>query len=318
MKSTIRIDELFQIKYGQKEYHKKSGLEHSKNGIPLISSKGLDYGVHGFYEIKPMYENIITVASTGSVCSSFYHPYKCCVDDNCLVLIPKINLSEKVMFYYSYLISLEKYKYLYGRQVTPKKLGCTLILDILEIEKLILTIPKIKQVEKDKLIEESIDINSINLKPFVIKELFNVFSGGDKPKSDDLVKINYVNSIENLTTNNGINGVISYNGRNIFSNFISVVSIGEGGTSFYQTSKSAIFTRVKALVPKKNTNLNRYTAMFLVGLLNKERYKYSYGRVVSLEKLKETIIQLPSDTNGNPDWLFMENYIKSLPYSSSI
>jgi len=32
-----------------------------------------------------------------------------------------------------------------------------------------------------------------------------------------------------------------------------------------------------------------------------------------LEKLN---IKLPADKNGNPDWKFMEDYIKSLPYSS--
>jgi len=29
-------------------------------------------------------------------------------------------------------------------------------------------------------------------------------------------------------------------------------------------------------------------------------------------------IKLPVDKKGNPDWKFMEDYIKSLPYSGSI
>jgi hypothetical protein len=31
--------------------------------------------------------------------------------------------------------------------------------------------------------------------------------------------------------------------------------------------------------------------------------------------MKETLIALPSSDNNVPDWQFMENYIKALPYS---
>ena len=34
--------------------------------------------------------------------------------------------------------------------------------------------------------------------------------------------------------------------------------------------------------------------------------------------MNETIIMLPVDYNDNPDWQFMENYIKSLPYSNNL
>lgn len=34
--------------------------------------------------------------------------------------------------------------------------------------------------------------------------------------------------------------------------------------------------------------------------------------------MKETIIKLPSDINGNPDFEYMEQYIKLLPYSDKI
>lgn len=33
---------------------------------------------------------------------------------------------------------------------------------------------------------------------------------------------------------------------------------------------------------------------------------------------EKTIIKLPSKENGMPDFMFMENYIKSLPYSDRI
>ncbi len=316
----IKLNSIFKVEYGQRIYHSKSGLLEKVNGIPLISTKGVDNGVHGFYDITPKYKDIISVASTGTVGSTFYHPYECCVDDNCLVLNPLISLTENEMFYYAYLIGKESYKYLYGRQVTPKRLGETLIPDLTFVQQ------KINSLNIPKFILNNPKNNSklttiANKSLFKIKELFEVHTGGDKPKENDLINVNYVNSVENLTSNNGINGIISYNGKNVFQNFISVVSIGEGGTAFYQEKKAAVFTRVKALVPLKQTILNRYTALYIITILNADKYRYSYGRVLSAPRLKDIEILLPcTKVNGvnKPDWQYMENYIKSLEYSSSI
>ena len=55
-----------------------------------------------------------------------------------------------------------------------------------------------------------------------------------------------------------------------------------------------------------------------MGILNLEDYRYSYGRARILNKLKKETIKLPVDSNGKPDWQFMENYIKSLPYGDRI
>ena len=54
--------------------------------------------------------------------------------------------------------------------------------------------------------------------------------------------------------------------------------------------------------------------MFLVTILNLEKYRYNYGRKASQARMKERSIKLPAK-NGQPDWQFMEKYIKSLPYS---
>jgi hypothetical protein len=37
-----------------------------------------------------------------------------------------------------------------------------------------------------------------------------------------------------------------------------------------------------------------------------------------LGKIKEETIKLPVCKNGDPDWDFMEKYIKALPYSNKI
>jgi hypothetical protein len=49
-----------------------------------------------------------------------------------------------------------------------------------------------------------------------------------------------------------------------------------------------------------------------------EKYRYSYGRKWGIERMNESLIKLPVDNKENPDFEFMENYIKSLPFSVSI
>lgn len=58
--------------------------------------------------------------------------------------------------------------------------------------------------------------------------------------------------------------------------------------------------------------------MFLLPLFKKERYRLSFGRILSEGRLNKYSIKLPVDKYGKPDWTFMEDYIKSLPYSSNL
>ncbi len=50
----------------------------------------------------------------------------------------------------------------------------------------------------------------------------------------------------------------------------------------------------------------------------KEKYRYNYGRKWGIARMKNSKIKLPVDNNGNPNWEFMENYIKSLSFSNKI
>ena len=60
--------------------------------------------------------------------------------------------------------------------------------------------------------------------------------------------------------------------------------------------------------------LNEYTGLFITTLLKKERFRYSYGRAFKIDIINETLLKLPVNSDGNPNWDFMENYIKSLRY----
>ena len=93
----------------------------------------------------------------------------------------------------------------------------------------------------------------------------------------------------------------------------NAISIGDTtATCFYQAED--FITGDHMVVIRADSWLNPYTAVYIVTILMNEQYKYSYGRAYLMDRIKDTIIKLPIDSEGNPDWKYMENYIKSLHF----
>ncbi len=113
----------FDIEYGQRIYHSKRFLNKLIGSTPLISSKGINNGIYGYFNIIPVFNNVITVPSTGSFGAAFFQNFPCCVDDNCLVLTPNKNLNEIEMLFFTLLIRQNKYRFVYGRQNNAIKIG---------------------------------------------------------------------------------------------------------------------------------------------------------------------------------------------------
>ena len=106
--------------------------------------------------------------------------------------------------------------------------------------------------------------------------------------------------------------------ENLVSNGNCIVFIGDGqGSVGYSTYQPIDFIGSTTLTCGYNKNLNKYNGLFVVTVLDLERYKYSFGRKYGKAQLLKAKIKLPSK-NGKPDFEFMENYIKTLPYAQLI
>jgi type I restriction-modification system DNA methylase subunit len=154
---------------------------------------------------------------------------------------------------------------------------------------------------------------------FTYEDLFEVNIG----KSIDLNKLeasgNGINYVGRTEENNGITAKVINDGSfEIYQDgCITVPMVGNELKSSYQTEPFCVSQNIAILKPKKFT-LNPFIAIFLNTIIRKDRFRFAYGRTLSLDRLKMLKIKLPVDKNGNPNWKFMEDYIKSLPYSASI
>lgn len=93
----------------------------------------------------------------------------------------------------------------------------------------------------------------------------------------------------------------------------NAITIGDTtATCFYQSEK---FIAGEHMVVIRAKWLNEKRALYILAILKNEQYKYSYGRAFLIERIKDTIIKLPSLKKGDkykPDWNHMEKYINSL------
>ncbi len=114
------------------------------------------------------------------------------------------------------------------------------------------------------------------------------------------------------------NGIDNYLGNGFTDeNCISFACYGSIGEVFYQDEKVWVSDNANVFYVR-NKALNSYVAMFLITILKLEQFRFSYGMTGKKERLQNFYIKLPIDKNDKPDWKFMERYIKSLPYSSSL
>lgn len=160
-----------------------------------------------------------------------------------------------------------------------------------------------------------------NWKEFSVSDLFDVVYG---------VNLELVNCVETTKrdpdaiafvsrteSNNGVsayvkpvsgigpqpeNTITVAGGGSVLATFLQTQPFYSGRDLYLLHSKEAIS------IPAK---------LFLVTVIKANKYRYNYGRQanVTLPSLK---LRLPSKADGKPDWQYMENYIKSLPYGDRL
>ncbi len=152
---------------------------------------------------------------------------------------------------------------------------------------------------------DSLSLDSRKWDAFFIEDVAEITSGRDiyeKERLDGLVP--YITATAN---NNGIGYFVANNNETLESGCLSVNRNGSVGYCFYHPYQALFGNDTRKLRPKKN---NRYTSLFISMCITQQREKYGYGYKMGTGRLKRQRILLPIDANNNPDWAFMEAYMK--------
>ena len=156
-----------------------------------------------------------------------------------------------------------------------------------------------------------IDIS--NWGEFKVGDLFNI----ELAKGDIQAKLSNEGNIPLVSsgmTNNGICKYISEtNQSELFpSNSITVDMFGK---AFYQNTQfyAVGHGRVNILIPKEKIKMTENIGKFICSIIEKTTsQKYQFNNMCSSKALIYHKIKLPIDKNGEPDWNYMESYMKHI------
>lgn len=161
-------------------------------------------------------------------------------------------------------------------------------------------------------------------KDFLVSDIFTIKNGKGIKKEEIEEFAGDFPAVQSGEINNGILGFIdrtycqTMNYTMTEEPCLTLARTGTAGFVAFQENGCVAGDSAKLLLLKDSAFKSKYVYLFLSTILNANRYKYSYGRKVTEEKYSSLVLRLPATPEGNPDYQFMENYIKSLPYSDRI
>jgi len=142
---------------------------------------------------------------------------------------------------------------------------------------------------------------------FFIDELGVIKSG------KDIAQKNMVDGntpyISATSINNGINNFVDNENNSLESKCISINRTGSVGYAFYHEYTALFSNNCRKFI--LNEHNNKYVSLFIVNQIKQQKEKYSYGYIMGTGRLKRQKIMLPIDNYGNPDFEFMEEYVKN-------
>ncbi|MCH4198595.1 MAG: restriction endonuclease subunit S [Clostridium tyrobutyricum] len=307
----VKISELFNMYQGN-GFELTNMILDDKSKISFVSrtsqNNGIVAKVKEYKDIKPFPAGFITVALGGSVLETFVQKNNFYTSYHVMILEPKTKMTFIEKQYYAMCIKANKFRYSYGRQANKTLKDIDLPTGVPDW---------VYKYNVNPSFLHSYKINNFNKKSkwgtIKLIDYFHMKSGTYYEKSS-YIKGN----VPLVSASNTENGVLDF--TNLVPKFSeNAITIGKiRAAAYYQNKPFCATSDVTILIPKKNCKLDKFTGLFIITLINMEKIKWSYGRQIRLNDCKKLEINLPIDSNKEPYWTFMKEYMKSLPYSEYI
>lgn len=293
----FRICDIFIIKAGKRLT--KSDM--TSGNKPFIGATDNNNGITEFVSNTNVSEdcNVLGVNYNGSVVENFYHPYTCIFSDDVKRFQTKQVQGNKYIYLFMKTVILQqKCKYAYGYKFNEKRMQKqSLLLPVDESGNPDYAFMEqyIKEREQ-QIVQNYIDyignniqiggitpLNQKDWKEFLIGTLFCVKR--PKTRSEKQYEHGKTPFVASGNVNNGSAFYQEYD------------FLGRGGAG-------------SSIIMLYNPNINKYSGLFIARMIKQTCSKYSYGKMGSQESIKCERVMLPVDESGNPDYTFMEQYVR--------
>lgn len=318
------ISSLFNVEYGNKFDMNKMERADKKTGLAFVGRRGGltgSSGVSGYVapvpSVEPYPAGTITVALGGSRLLSSYvqqRPYY--TAQNVAVLTPiDTDMPLKLRLFYAMCIKHNDFRYTaFGREAN-RTLGTIQLPD--EVPNWVHDV----EIPTHEGLAQTL-VAPVQLRPptggtwsdVPLEDIFEIKKGRRVTKADRSPgTTRFVGASEK---NNGITDLADL--APIFSGgTLTVVYNGNSvGNAFLQDQDYFACDDVNVLVPRHP--MSRWVLLFIATIIKHGRSRFTYGYKWTLGRMKVTSVRLPVDADGNPDWTYMDSFMKGLPFSAAI
>ncbi len=334
----------------------KDEISQNEGDFPAVQSGESNNGILGYINLEYCKEKgykysltpCLTVARSGSAGFVALQPHGCVVGDSAKILHIKNTQDENIytLLFLQTLLTANKFKYAYGRKVSEKKYANEILeLPVLHNEDGSIFIDKKKTYSDDgfypdfkymesfikklnfqqtqtKIKSKHILLRTDKWESKLLKSLYNIQMGNKLDKNKMTMDCPSINFISRISFDNGVDCQIDYiEGLEPFKAGLITVALGGSylGSSFVQFEPFYTAQNVAVLTPKYK-EMNLFVNLFITRLIKKEaESKYcAFGRELNSHINKDFTINIPITVDKKPDFQFMEDYIKSLPFSDKL
>lgn len=321
---TFRFTEVFQEIQRGKRLTKANQTDGPK---PYISSTSENNGVDAFIGNETgvrKFEDVLTLANSGSVGSTFYQQFEFVASDH-ITALKSENADKYAYLFLSTVVKRLEEKYSFNREINDTRI---------KREKLILPADKegnpnfqymsdfVKKLELDKaqevleyiyiyirvknILEEK--VCEISWKDFWIEDVCEIKSGVRLTKANQEIGLRpFVGASD---SDNGVTAFVSNKNKSLDSNVLGVNYNGSVVENFYHPYEAIFSDDVKRLKWKDEIYGNKYTYLFLKQMILSQKIKYAYGYKFNGERMKRQKIMLPVTKTGLQDYDYMTSYMQ--------
>ena len=316
MADLVKLKDLFQIEYGnQLDKNKMVECLAGTNFVSRTSSNlGVDTKIEAIADVEPYETGLITATLGGTyLLSAFVQLAPFYTGQNIKVLRPLKPMSFNEKLYYCLAISNNRFRYTSHGREANKTFDDIMVPPFAVIPNWVngVSLPAPK---KEAACIKVVPLTTNAWKNFRYDHLFQIKKG--KRLTKENMTEGTTPFIGAIDSNNGYRQHVSVE-PNHLQNTITVNYNGNGvADAYYQPQPYWASDDVNVLYPK--FEMSPHIALFLCTLIRQEKFRFSYGRKWHLGRMNEAIIKLPTTPGGQPDWAFMETYVKTLPFSASL
>lgn len=322
----FRLGDLFNIVRGTSRTMRML----DEGDIPVIAAARADQGVAGCYDVKPEYQDAITISCNGVGCGSvFYHDGPFVITGDASVMQEKQKMSRAIkLFIAAVCDSLFSVKYSYAEKCNPVGLAKEMIFlpatpdgqpDWAYMDVYMGEVLKKEEVFAEHLAsltaEAVVDghpLDTSSWKAFRIGELFEIRpTKAYKLTNSDLLNVNgNIPVVANSAQNNGVVGFSNLEATEK-GGIITFSDTTDANAIFYQSRDFIGYAHVQGMY-RKFEKVSDVVMLFLATAFQSQALKmnFDYANKFRRDIALNIEISLPVTTDGTPDWAWMEQYMQ--------